>query len=190
MKTARKRSRPTHIFRERRRQIWDNPAIQERVADAVHRSVCQYTDTDGYLQCEYYALAGQGLLQREFGLEMMLQAGEMQLTVNQELSVGTHFDGKEYGSWHVWLGSQLGFIIDFAARHYRNYHERSKTAKLAEWSEAEPPKYIWTTTMKLPKGLWLNALQEATDQVYEMQEISPCYRLINLAVKEYQGGDL
>lgn len=58
-----------------KRNVKDIPTTRKHIAEAVHRAVCEFTQTNGFRRCLDYALAGHTLANALLGREYVLQAG-------------------------------------------------------------------------------------------------------------------
>ena len=196
MKTSRTKTRERQLaaIRERRARETERPAIRDHIAEAVHRAVCRHTGTDGLGFCHHYAVGGHGLLRRVFKKELHLQAGSLHILLDDDSDLTTSMDGSNWrnGELHIWLANQDAAgryeIVDFAARHYRAYHEQLPRVcgEWAEWNRPDPPLYIWCYD-RPPHWLKLIALPEPTAAVWANKHSSH-QKLVDLCVEEYTNG--
>lgn len=139
------------------------PPLEQRntIAEAVHAAVCEYTDTDGFMRCAWYAIAGQGLLchLKPDGREYLMSAGSAEWTPDpgkprQKFLMHAGHAGYQRGEYHVILGSRDGIVIDFSARHYRRYVEELSEAtdgQAMRWTRPAPPPYLWMRSSDFPQ---------------------------------------
>jgi hypothetical protein len=152
---------------------------KQRVADAVHRAVCQVTGGDGSFQCQRYAHAGHMLL-NHLGIETVVQAGSLGLIPDDPNFVGwlrySPTDEDEAIAGHVWLAQRDATMIDFTARHYRRYaHDPDYTRT--------PPDYLWTK--KSHEWAIFDPVQEA---VNVLGELTPTSITVGVeAINQYEG---
>jgi hypothetical protein len=188
--------------------------VRGRIAEAVHRAVCEFSGTDGCGLCMLYAVAGAGLLGRVFGKTYYPQAGSMSVLVDPPDN-WMSMDARNFagGEFHCWLGRRSGGdhveMIDFASRHYKGYCERLIDASEFEaiepglyvrrdvplvghsrptWNREDPPDYVWTEGL-LPEWLRLAPDREATEVVLSMilGHLGEYEPLVRLAVEHFQG---
>ena len=189
------------------------PGVRGRIAEAVHRAVCEFSRTDGLGLCMLYAVAGAGILGRMFGTTFYPQAGSMSVLVDPPDHWMT-MDASNFanGEFHCWLSRQTGGgkieVIDFAARHYRAYCDRlidhsefeaiepgifvRREAPLIEhsrpiWNRQTPPDHVWTEGL-LPEWLSLAPDREATEAVWSMivGHLGEYEPLVRLAVEHFR----
>ncbi|QDV37715.1 hypothetical protein [Tautonia plasticadhaerens] len=194
-------------------QSLGRPGVRGRIAEAVHRAVCEFSGTDGCGHCMLYAVGGAGILGRVFGRTYHPQAGSMAVLVDPPdlwmTMDATNFSG---GEFHCWLGRQTGGgrveMIDFASRHYRAYWDRLVDASEFEaiesgmyvrrdepleghsrpkWNREAPPDYVWTEGL-LSEWLRLVPDRQATEAVWSMilGHLGVYEPLVALAVEHYQ----
>jgi hypothetical protein len=137
-----------------RNPVYPIPSEQEqaRYAEAVHRAVCEVTESDGFGECLAYARASYALLADQ---GWTIQVGQMVIIADPAKGLsggGAVILGKDkdfwQGQYHAWLarlnGSKIE-IVDFTARHYRTYAETSLNAP-PEWNRPDPPTWLWNAT--------------------------------------------
>jgi hypothetical protein len=183
-----------------------------RYAEAVHRAVCEVTESDGFARCMQYAVAGFGLL-ADAGY--ILQAGSLAIIADETdptmaMLMDASNGGFDRAEGHCWLARQNGSdceIVDFAARHYRRYcedmmivedvqmmpagcifHIDTDPTHKAKWNRADPPAYYWE-----PRGS-INAIarfkadpeacQALVDRMIATKEYSK--RLVNVARRHFR----
>ena len=123
----------------------DQPGVRDRIAEAVHHAVCDFTGSDGFGLCMLYAVAGSGLLGRAFGEKFYPQAGSMAVLADKP-DVWVTMDASNFatGEFHCWLGRPMGGdrveLIDFTARHYRDYCDR--LIDVTGFDHAEPSLFV------------------------------------------------
>jgi hypothetical protein len=111
--------------------------FRNRVAASVHAAVAQETGTDGWAQCQLYAIAGAALLVRLGFTGYRVQA-----------SAGA------FSGYHAWIRSPAGEVIDLAARHH-----------FTPPGGPPPPLFVWGDTLGLafvPDALQTARLEAAT----------------------------
>ncbi len=189
------------------------PAVRGRIAETVHRAVCEFSGTDGCGHCMLYAIAGAGLLGRVFGTTFHPQAGSLSVLADPPNHWMT-MDASNFanGEFHCWLGRPSGGggaeLIDFAARHYRTYCERlldvsdfqaiepgiyvrrdEPTGGLMRptWNRAAPPDYVWVEGL-LSEWLGLVPDHEATEAVWAnmLGHLDEYDGLVRLAVEHFR----
>ena len=193
--------------------VLERPSVRRRIAEAVHRAVCEFSGTDGCGLCMLYAIAGAGLLGRVFGSTLHPQAGSLSVLADPPDRWMT-MDASNFanGEFHCWLGRPSGGggaeLIDFAARHYRAYCERLldvsgfqaiepgiyvRRDEPAEglfrptWNREAPPDYVWAEGL-LPEWLRLVPDHEATEAVWAnmLGHLDEYEGLVRLAVEHFR----
>lgn len=180
------------------------PYSKEQIAEAVHRAVCQYTGSDGFGFCRWYAICGWLLLLDLGYKNVVLQAGRLSLQPDpDEPTQWIEMDPSHgvLGELHCWLvlpdqnmsaGRQpLGRnvqVIDFAARQYRNYVERLSMidGEPPQWRWASSPDFIWHSFEELPSWLLVSAQEEPTNAIYQSLNVTEGKCLLAL-VKSHLG---
>jgi hypothetical protein len=200
--STKRRQKQLAAIRERRerrslesnRTSLERKEVRDRVAEAIHRSVCEFSGTDGFGECLLYAIAGMGLLGRGFGQKIYLQAGTMAVLAEPPdgwwvMDAEKGFVPGYGGEFHCWLGgpSNTGGVelIDFTARHYKRYcsdlvdatqwdlvapglyvrrDEPEEASSRIAWSREDPPSYVWFTDDPLD-WLWLTPIRQVTEAV-------------------------
>src|SRR4051812_11848077 len=71
---ARRAKRKSHATNGR---SLDDPLVRDRIAEAVHQAVCEFTATDGFGHCILYSVAGMALLGCVFDHTTYIQAGTL-----------------------------------------------------------------------------------------------------------------
>lgn len=158
---------------ERRQADIEIPlAKRERVAEAVHRAVCEVFGGDGFGRCLPYAFAGAMLLHED---GFSLQAGSITIVADPDtnhpdglgaVKMECRGDGFGRGEYHCWVGrlrkDGIVELVDFASRHYRTYVENMMTVTDAttvvphaaavyqidhreriQWTREDPPSFYW-----------------------------------------------
>jgi hypothetical protein len=174
-------TKPKRLFRNRPTGNLESKATRLAIADAVHRAVCEYTESDGMGSCHKYAVAGRGLLWY-LGKRTIIQAGTMFCLANTVYQDYMTFLGQNWrqGELHVWLADERD-TIDFSSRLYRRMWEELTGVQVTDWNRPDPPPYVWAE--HLPNWLILTALPEPTMEVGQYNE--DWEELIRLAIKEY-----
>lgn len=154
--------------RESRGPVSRPATSRARIAEAVHRAVCEVTGTDGYGHCALYAQAGAMTAHFITGEVHDLQAGglavftgdmnhdgELTLYVDPE---GSQYNGtaggRDNGEFHAWFGprpagatpgtvmevSRNGLVVaDFAMRHFKRHVAEAGMP----WNRAPLPTFCW-----------------------------------------------
>lgn len=190
----------------------DDPVVRDLIAEAVHKAVCEFTDSDGFGFCMLYSIAGMGLLGRVFEHKLYPQAGSMGVLIDPPdywmVMDGEDFQPNVGGEFHCWLGGPSNDggveLIDFSARHYKRYcgglidvtdfdvvspglyvrrDSPVETHKPMTWNREDPPAYLWLGKI-LPNWLTLKPIRRVTEAVWikMQQNKEECNRLIDLAV--------
>jgi hypothetical protein len=146
---------------------------KDRIAEAVHRAVCEYRGGDGFGRCLMYAAAGAYLVSHVTGKTYLTQVGRCRIRCAQDRWVEFGDPGGiRNGSFHAWVvgpipAARAGVqvmdcssrhgrrfdirVIDFSSRHYRRGVEEMQTAPDTRadesgpfhWGRPEPPPYVW-----------------------------------------------
>jgi hypothetical protein len=200
MKTRpKKRQRQLDAIRARRRarlgNPTDDPQVRLRIATAVHKAVCRFTESDGSNCCAYYAVAGCGLLVGLFKLNAVVQAGsfQLQLDLNADGTCLT-FLGENWraGEVHSWIAIPQkdggADLIDFASRHYSHYVENLPKIDggTYTWRHGEPPAYVWGRGPRPHPWTVFCADEEPTMHMWKVMASDPgAVVLVRMAVDEY-----
>jgi hypothetical protein len=176
---------------------------RDRIAEAVHHAVCDYTGTDGSGQCAMYAVAGMGLL---LGLRenACVQIGALCLQPDPgDPTAWISMDpANGWGEVHAWLAlwkrppspgvspSDVE-IIDLSARHYRRYVEDMPSilppgvAPIEKvWRQPGEPAYLWGTKDRLPKWVGFTVTEGLSREL--MAEARNHTGLIRLSCQHFQ----
>lgn len=150
------------------------------VAEAVHRGVCEATDSDGLGHCAVYAAAAVRVLGRLTGERYVLQAGSLTIRLSRAYRDGDPSGFHEFamdataglgalsplGEFHSWLGrihpsrgtalsreeeASRHELVDLSARHFRTWVGRLDPHWPGEGDFAGD--YIWTTGDQVPDGI-------------------------------------
>jgi hypothetical protein len=146
-----------------------NSTIKRNIAIAVHRAVCEFTNSDGCGRCHHYALAGWVLACSVLKREYILQAGSLYILADPPNGAVAFEPGKygfQRGEFHCWFvapgnDGKMAEFVDLSSRHYRRLVERGpQYSALTETEEASimtfgidriqwtrkenPPEFIWT----------------------------------------------
>ena len=111
--------------------------VRAKIAQAVHRAVCDVTGTDGRGHCLYYAVAGGALAKKVLGRDYVVQAGSgLSLLADPPdgaITIDASDGGVDRGEFHVWLArpDPEPELVDFASRHFRHYVEDMLTIEQA-----------------------------------------------------------
>lgn len=177
---------------------------QCRIAEAVHRAVCDYTGTNGLGHCAMYAVAGMGLL-LGLGDNVCVQVGALELQPDPgDPTAWLSMDpANGWGEIHAWLircqkAHAPGFqplasdveVIDLSARHYRRYFEDLPSiltpgVALIEksWRQGDVPAYLWATKDRLPQWVGLSVREGPTREL--MAEAWNHKEIVRLACRYY-----
>ena len=158
----------------------DDPLVRDRIAEAVHQAVCEFTGSDGFGLCMLYSVAGMGV-PSAFNHRLYPQAGTLGVLIDPPdywmVMDAEGFEPSVGGEFHCWLGgpSSSGDVelIDFSARHYKRYcgglidvtdfdvvspglYVRRdlpvETHKPMTWNREDPPAYVWLGVKSCPTG--------------------------------------
>jgi hypothetical protein len=176
-----------------------------RIAEAVHRAVCEFVGGDGVGECMGYAFAGCALTRDVFrGANYIVQAGTLHVWPDPDrhpdycVAFASESYGPLRGEFHCWItrapdnakpGTMIRpvEIVDFSARHYRALCERTACVMLPSdmerpaWNRPEVP-YIWIDGDQQPETVHLISDPIAMDIVYakfnsKAEEYKPLFRL-------------
>ncbi len=137
-------------------------------AEAVHRAVCEFTDSDGCGRCFHYALAGWVLARSLLKREYMLQAGSLYIVAdppNGAVAIEPGQFGFQRGEFHCWFAApgndgKMAEFVDLSSRHYRRLVERGiQCSDLTEMEGASiatfgTDRIEWTRKDALPEFIW------------------------------------
>jgi hypothetical protein len=176
-----------------------------QIAEAVHHAVCQHTGTDGFGYCRWYAACGWLLLQSLGYEKAVLQSGRLSLHPDpNDPTLWIEMDPSHgvIGELHCWvvlpdenlppgrhrMGQNVQ-VIDFAARHYRSYVERTPMlgGSQARWRRENPPDFIWDSLNRLPPWLLLSAQEQATNSILRSLNVREGKSLLMLAQSRLAG---
>jgi hypothetical protein len=179
------------------------PILKDTLAEAVHRGVCDFTDSDGVGQCFYYATASFTIARLVTGLTFQPQIGAIHLRID-EPEVGSpgwfHMecegDGFDIGDFHAWAvvadstGTLPLHLIDFSSRHWDRLHEKVHKHKDSDeipWTRPKPPTYIWYENGELPDWIQYEPKVRAMRKMYELYErdIPMIARLNKVVIKHW-----
>jgi hypothetical protein len=157
---------------------------KRQIADAVHFGVCQFTQSDGFGHCHRYAACGLATLIRLGVKRPMIQAGELRLYGDPTDPTRCLAMDPEFGETPVilvWVAIAYvdargrpreggdHQVVDFAARHYRNYFERLNLISAPEtlaWKRPEgPPDFVWAAPRDIPEWVMLRVQGRASESV-------------------------
>ena len=179
---------------------------KEGVADAVHRAVCEFTDTDGYRQCLFYSYAGMAALTNLSNdpNRYRPQAGTLLVQPDPNIDQWIGNDPTEWasekmahqaGDVHCWVGSgqrnQPGVflaseIVDFTSRHWPRMFADAKSdnGQTVKWNHPDDiPPFVWTHGSKLPDYFRVTPTVEVTHAVFDfIAEEKELFELARLAI--------
>jgi hypothetical protein len=145
-----------------------------RIAEAVHRAVCEVTGSDGSWSCLRYAHAGCGLLMH-LGVPVEVEAGHLEIVEDGQVIETLRYTGywdESHVSGHAWLRTG-GLLIDFSARHFATYAGRSLNRTVP---------YIWGECRDVARYTEIRAATE-TAAVTAVETIE----LFAAAINHYEG---
>jgi hypothetical protein len=110
----------------------DVPKMRAAIAEAVHQTVCEETNSDGCGHCMLYAIVGAFLSSRVFGGRYWPQAGTLQVQHDPEdpnhwMIFDARDNGVDGGEFHSWFARETtgargrslpAEIVDLSSRHY------------------------------------------------------------------------
>lgn len=149
----------------------DSISFRHKVAEAVHRAVCRFSEGDGIGQCQLYAVAGSALLTHLTKRLFMPQAGVIHVLA-EEPDGWLAADPREWGSpevalsvgeFHCWIADVTGrepgighasTLIDLSSRHYQSLGDHCLGERLT-WTRPDPPTFVWIDDGHLPDWLRL-----------------------------------
>ncbi len=186
-------------------------SVKKNIAVAVHRAVCEFTNSDGCGRCFHYALAGWVLACSLMKREYVLQSGSLYIVAdppNGAVAIEPGQFGFERGEFHCWFAApgsdgKMAEFVDLSSRHYRRLVERgiqfsdvkeTDAASIVtlgtdriEWKRKDnPPEFIWTNGT-FPDVVRVVPTAEATNYFCKaasdhLEEAKP---LVKLAWKHY-----
>lgn len=177
---------------------------RDKIAETVHRAVCQFTRGDGYGRCAYYTYAGAALLTYLTKEQWLVQGGTLKLWCDADeqgplgLAMDASLGGIEGNEFHSWivgpirphhhkpgrheLAGDLN-IVDFSSRHFKRHVEdiagraAGPEGIVVRWNLPEPPAYIWTT--KKPDWYTVQAEEQASNRLWANSgHFRPLMRLV------------
>jgi len=187
-------------------------SIKKNIAEAVHRAVCEFTDSDGCGRCFHYALAGWVLACSLLKRNYVLQAGSLYIVADPPygaVAIEPGQYGFQRGEFHCWFAApgndgKMAEFVDLSSRHYRRLVERgiqclevteSDGASIAtfgndriQWTRKDaPPEFIWTNGT-FPDVVRVVATVEATNYFHKaagdlFEKYAP---LVKMAWKHYR----
>ena len=185
--------------------------VKNNIAEAVHRAVCEFTNSDGCGRCFHYALAGWALACVLFEREYTLQAGSLYIIADPPDGAVAFEPGQygfERGEYHCWFSApgkngKMAEFVDLSSRHYKRLVERAVqainvteieggsliavVADRIEWKRKDnPPDFIWTNGT-FPDVIMARPTAEAT--IYFNERANDSFAkyapLVKLAWKHY-----
>lgn len=160
--------------------------VRSRMAEAVHRAVCDVTGTDGSGHCLLYAVAGAVLAKEVLGRDYFVQAGSLSLLADPPdgaIMIDASGGGVERGEYHCWLAhpDPERELVDFASRHFKHYVEDMLTIEQAHgplliladeqnritWNRPDPEPYIWTDGRQTAYARYVPT-EEACNRVWNL----------------------
>jgi hypothetical protein len=115
--------------------------MREAVAEAVHRTVCAETDSDGFGHCILYAIVGAFVARSVFGGEYWPQAGSMRLQRDPAdpdlwFTFGAGGDWVYGDEFHAWFARAPKGAASYAPASY------APVAELADLSSRHFPRRV------------------------------------------------
>jgi len=186
--------------------------IRNNIAEAVHRAVCDFTESDGCGRCFHYALAGWVLANSLLNPSYTLQAGKLYILADPPdgavaIEPGQH--GFQRGEFHCWFalpgsGAKVAEFVDLSSRHYRRLVEQGIQASgvtdtevaaivmlpatRIQWTRKEnPPAFIWTDGT-FPDVMQASPTEAATNGFYQaVKDSGDRFKpMVALAWKQYR----
>ncbi len=188
-----------------------NSTIKRNIAEATHRAVCEFTNSDGCGRCFHYALAGWALAASLLKKEYTLQAGSLYIVADPPdgiIAMEPEKHGFQRGEFHCWFAApgndgKMAEFVDLSSRHYKGFVERNRQlSNVTEMEEASiltpctnriqwtrkdnPPDFIWTNGA-FPNLMWAVPTVEATNYINERAGtlFDKYASLVKLAWKHY-----
>lgn len=127
-----------------------------RVANAVHRAVCKFTNSDGVGWCKLYALAGARLATQVFDADYSVKIGGLNVKCDPKSDGGWGYvpsrfiDPYQAGEFHCWF-SCGDEVVDLSTRHLKKHYDLCAGGE-PYWVIGPPPKFVWG---RLPNWLAL-----------------------------------
>lgn len=185
----------------------DTPEFKSRIAEAVHRAVCEVTGTDGCGQCLYYALGGALLLNKVTNRLFVPQIGGLLLLTSPpdrwhgvDMSAeGDPMKSFHNSDFHCWISEanskrlRLGnqpqkcrAMIDLSSRHYHQLLKR--VIPDIEWNREPPPSYLWSDGRALPDWIRIWPEAEPMSIFYDPFVVDPVIRkdLLGIAYSDFR----
>ncbi len=147
-----------------------NSTIKKNIAEAVHRAVCEFTNSDGCGRCFHYALAGWALAMSLLKKKYTLQAGSLYILADPPdgiVAMEPEKHGFQRGEFHCWFAApgndgKLAEFVDLSSRHYKRFVERNRQlSSVTEMEESSILTYCtdripWTRKDNPPNFIWTN----------------------------------
>jgi hypothetical protein len=185
----------------------DTSEFKSRIAEAVHRAVCEVTGTNGCAQCLYYALGGALLLNKVTNRLFIPQIGGLLLLTSPPdrwhgvdmSSKGDPMQSFRDSAFHCWISEASGkrinlgnqpqkcrAMIDLSSRHYPALLKRIFPD--LEWNREPPPRYFWSDGDKLPDWIRIWPEAEPMSILYDPFVVSPAIRqaLLEIAYSDFR----
>ena len=190
----------------------DIQTIRTNIAEAVHRAVCDFTESDGCGRCFHYALAGWVLANSLVNPKFALQAGKLYIVADPPdgaVAIEPGQYGFQRGEFHCWFArpgndGKMAEFVDLSSRHYRRLVEQGPQVsdvtemegaaililptKRIRWTRNDnPPKFIWTDGT-FPDVMQASPTEEATNYLYQaVKDSGDRFKpLVALAWKKYR----
>lgn len=171
----------SHKYNKARQGLWQKRCAhqaqkrRELVAEATHRAVCKFTNSNGFGRCVYYSIARAALARQLFKKTYYPQAGKLVVRCDpdSELCWGIdptqHDNPSESTEFHCWIAAapnpQSVEMVDLTTRHLRYHYDLSKqwTEVLPEWKLDVVPSFVWG---KLPSWMHLEVDERTTTHLF------------------------
>jgi hypothetical protein len=141
---------------------------RDRIAEAIHRAVCEESNSDGQGRCALYALAGRLVLTQLTATPYIFQAGGFAASISDTsprvMIMDPQSDHYRCNEFHCWIarwpqGAKPGDchkvspddeFVDFSLRHIPAYTKRVRPGtQPMEWERADWPLYFWGSLQDL-----------------------------------------